>query len=119
MISQKGGTLRSLRVCHPLGVSPLKSPGTAPRRVGPGNSITVPGGLPRPTGHEVVRHLEFLQGVRDPDGTRHIALDPLFHATCTAILAAAGMDATVFTTPPIDSNTDQEPSNRIRVDTNI
>jgi transposase len=86
-----------------------------------GQAIPSPsrGVLTRPTGHEVVRHLESLQVVRDPDGTRHIALDPLFHATCTAILAAAGMEAAVFTTPPVDWNSDQEPANIISVDTNI
>ena len=56
--------------------------------------------LTHPTGHEVVRHLESLQVVMESDGQRHIALDPLFHATLAAVLNALGMEDKVFTTPP-------------------
>ncbi len=44
------------------------------------------GMLTHPTGHEIVRHLESLQIVRDPDGSRHIALEPPLHATLTAVM---------------------------------
>ncbi len=56
--------------------------------------------LTHPTGHEIVRHLESLQIVRDPDGQRHIALEPPLHATLTAVMQALGMEEAVFTTPP-------------------
>jgi transposase len=56
--------------------------------------------LTHPTGHEIVRHLESLQIVPDPDGHRQIALEPALHATFTAVMEALDMDATVFTTPP-------------------
>lgn len=65
-----------------------------------------PGDLTRPTGHNMVRHLESVQAVHDPDGTRHVAFDPICHATHPAVRAAAGMEATVLTPSPVDLNTD-------------
>ncbi len=56
--------------------------------------------LKHPTGHEVIRHLESVQVVHDPHGTRHIALDPSLHPTFEAICQALGMDETVYTVPP-------------------
>ncbi len=56
--------------------------------------------LSRPTGHEVVRPLESVQVVTDPDGQRHIALDPLFHPTLDTVLRALDVPETVFTTQP-------------------
>ncbi|AEJ41272.1 hypothetical protein TPY_3116 [Sulfobacillus acidophilus TPY] len=56
--------------------------------------------LPHPTGHEVIRLLEFLQVVTDPQGHRHIGLDPLFHPTLEAIWLALSVSEIVFTTPP-------------------
>lgn len=57
--------------------------------------------LTRPTGHEVVRHLQSLQVVRLDSGARVIALPQIFHATLEAILAGLQIPATVFTEPPL------------------
>lgn len=56
--------------------------------------------LKHPTGHEVIRHLESVQVVHDPHGTRHIALDPSLQPTFEAICQALGMDETVYTVSP-------------------
>lgn len=56
--------------------------------------------LKQPTGHEIVRHLESLQVVHGPAGTRTVALPTIFHALA-AILEALHMPVTVFTDPPL------------------
>ena len=61
--------------------------------------------LTHPTGHEVVRLLESLQVAIDPQGQRHIALDPLFHPTLEAILTAVGIPDSTFTIPPMRTMT--------------
>ncbi len=58
--------------------------------------------LTRPTGHEVVRHWQSLQVMRDAEtGARVIALPALDHPTLQAILEALQMPLTVFPELPI------------------
>ena len=64
--------------------------------------------LTRPTGHEVVRHLQSLQVVRLDSGDRAIALPQIFHATLEAILDGLRIPATVFTEPPLRDPPDRE-----------
>ena len=56
--------------------------------------------LQRPTGHEVVRHLQSLQVVRSDDGQRTIALATMLQPTLVAILEGLRMSPAVFTDPP-------------------
>ena len=56
--------------------------------------------LHRPTGHEVVRHLQSLQVVRTNDDQRTIALATMLQPTLVAILEGLRMSPAVFTDPP-------------------
>ncbi len=49
------------------------------------------------TGPRIVRHLESLHIVMDPDGPRHIALEFPLHDTLTTIVPSLGMEETGFT----------------------
>ena len=62
--------------------------------------------LTRPTGHEVVRHLQSLQVVLTAAGERLIALPPTLHATLEALLEALHMSPTIFTNPPLRRHPD-------------
>lgn len=58
--------------------------------------------LTRPTGHELIRHLQSVQVARDAQtGARVIALPTIYHPTLVAILDALQMPPTVFTEPPV------------------
>ena len=58
--------------------------------------------LTRPTGHELIRHLQGVHIARDAaTGARVIALPTIYHPTLQAICEALQMPPTVFTEPPV------------------
>jgi transposase len=58
--------------------------------------------LTRPTGHELIRHLQSVHIARDAaTGARVIALPTIYHPTLQAICEALQMPPTVFTEPPV------------------
>ncbi len=62
--------------------------------------------LTRPTGHEVVRHLQSLQILHDATGERVIALPTRLQPTLIAMLTALQMPATIFTKPCVRGGPD-------------
>ncbi len=56
----------------------------------------------RPTGHELIRHLQGVHITRDAtSGARVANLPTIYHPTLQAILEALEMPLTVFTEPPV------------------
>ena len=64
-------------------------------------------GLTRPTGHEVVRHLQSLQILQDATGKRVIARPARLQPTLIAILTALQMPATIFIEPRVRDGPDE------------
>ncbi|AEJ38307.1 IS4 family transposase [Sulfobacillus acidophilus TPY] len=72
------------------------------RRVRQGPPLPTPsrGRLARPTGQEILHHLRPLVVIRGHDQTRQLVVPPLYQKTVSAILAAAGFTAAIYTQIP-------------------